>query len=146
MKTEDIRILAEIMNEAGLSLIEITEKETTIRLEKNAIPAPFAINPQTAASQTSRESENLAESFVREEGCFTVTSPMVGVFFESDSPGSVPYVKVGNRVKKGDVLCIIEAMKIMNEITAERDGEVIDICAENGQLVEYGQCLFRMKE
>ena len=73
-----------------------------------------------------------------------VTSPMVGVFYASPSPTDPPFVTVGSKVKKGDVLCIIEAMKLMNEITAEEDGEIIDICATNGSVVEYGQILFKM--
>ena len=73
-----------------------------------------------------------------------VLSPMVGVFYASPSPSDPPFVTVGSKVKKGDVLCIIEAMKLMNEITAEEDGEIIDICAANGSVVEYGQILFKL--
>jgi acetyl-CoA carboxylase biotin carboxyl carrier protein len=73
-----------------------------------------------------------------------VKSPMVGVFYQAPSPESEPFVKIGGRIKKGDVLCIIEAMKVMNEITADVDGELVDICAENGQIVEFGQTLFKV--
>ena len=73
-----------------------------------------------------------------------VVSPMVGVFYASPSPDDPPFVKVGQKVHKGDVLCIIEAMKLMNEITAEEDGEIIDVCATNGSVVEYGQTLFKL--
>ena len=73
-----------------------------------------------------------------------VLSPMVGVFYASPSPSDPPFVTVGSKVKKGDVLCIIEAMKLMNEITAEEDGEIIDICTANGSVVEYGQILFKL--
>ncbi len=73
-----------------------------------------------------------------------VKSPMVGVFYDSPSPDAEPYVKVGSKVKKGDVLCIIEAMKLMNEITAQVDGEIVDVCAQNGQVVEYNQPLFKI--
>ncbi|NLG93138.1 MAG: acetyl-CoA carboxylase, biotin carboxyl carrier protein, partial [Clostridiales bacterium] len=72
-------------------------------------------------------------------------SPMVGVFYSAPSPDSEPYVQVGSKVKKGDTLCIIEAMKLLNEITADRDGEITEICAAAGQVVEYGQTLFRIK-
>ncbi len=74
-----------------------------------------------------------------------VSSPMVGVFYAASSPDAEPYVKVGTKVHKGDVLCLIEAMKLMNEVTAEKDGEITSICAENGQVVEYGQALFMIK-
>ena len=65
-------------------------------------------------------------------------------FYSSPSPDAEPFVKIGDKVKKGDVLCIIEAMKLMNEYVAPQDGEIVDICAENGQLVEFGQCLFKL--
>lgn len=74
-----------------------------------------------------------------------VTSPMVGVFYAAASPDSEPYVTVGSKVHKGDVLCLIEAMKLMNEVTAEQSGEIVSICVENGQVVEYGQPLFMIK-
>ncbi|HML49609.1 MAG TPA: acetyl-CoA carboxylase biotin carboxyl carrier protein, partial [Clostridia bacterium] len=73
-----------------------------------------------------------------------VKSPMVGVFYAAPSPESPPFVKRGDRVKRGDVLCIIEAMKLLNEIAAEADGEIADICVENGQVVEYSQTLFKI--
>ncbi|MDO4356300.1 MAG: acetyl-CoA carboxylase biotin carboxyl carrier protein, partial [Clostridia bacterium] len=73
-----------------------------------------------------------------------VKSPMVGVFYAAPSPEKPPFVKVGDRVKKGDVLCIIEAMKLMNEITAEQDGEIADVCVANGDVVEFGQILFKI--
>ena len=69
---------------------------------------------------------------------------MVGVFYQAPSPEADPYVHVGSKVKKGDVLCVIEAMKLLNEITADTDGEIVDVCVENGQLVEYGQVLFKI--
>lgn len=74
-----------------------------------------------------------------------VNSPMVGVFYAASAPDAEPYVKVGSKVHKGDVLCLIEAMKLMNEVTAETDGEIVQICVENGQVVEYGQPLFMIK-
>lgn len=74
-----------------------------------------------------------------------VESPMVGVFYSAPSPDSEPYVSVGSSVKKGDVLCLIEAMKLMNEVTAEKSGTVTRVCVENGQVVEYGQPLFIIK-
>jgi acetyl-CoA carboxylase biotin carboxyl carrier protein len=66
------------------------------------------------------------------------------VFYAAPMPGAQPYVSIGSKVKAGDVLCIIEAMKLMNEITAEKDGEVVDICAQDGQIVEYGQTMFKI--
>lgn len=74
-----------------------------------------------------------------------ITSPMVGVFYAAPAPDKDPYVSVGSKVSKGDVLCLIEAMKLMNEVTAEKNGEITEICVENGQVVEYGQPLFLIK-
>ena len=74
-----------------------------------------------------------------------VCSPMVGVFYAAPAENAEPFVKVGDRVKKGQTLCIVEAMKLMNEIMAEQDGEILEICVENGQVVDYGCRLFRMK-
>ena len=73
-----------------------------------------------------------------------VKSPMVGIFYTAPSPEAEPFVKVGSKVKKGDTLCIIEAMKLMNDVVAEEDGEIVEICAENGSLVEFGQILFKI--
>ena len=69
---------------------------------------------------------------------------MVGVFYEAASPDAAPFVEVGSKVKKGDILCIIEAMKLMNEITAKKDGEIVDICVQNGEVVEFGQTIFKI--
>ena len=73
-----------------------------------------------------------------------IKSPMVGVFYEAPAEGAAPFVKVGDKVKKGDVLCIVEAMKLMNEIVSDCDGEILDICVKNGDVVEYGQTLFKI--
>ena len=155
MNLEEIRTLAEIMSENGLTAIEITEGESNIRLEKNPpacvpaasmpIPAVMPAAPVQAAPAAEAPAQ---ESAAPASGSFSnlteVKSPMVGVFYDSPSPEADPYVKVGDKVKKGDVLCIIEAMKLLNEITAEQDGEIVDICAHNADVVEYGQTLFKI--
>ena len=86
----------------------------------------------------------MSESVTKAEGT-PVTSPMVGVFYAAPAPDKEPYVSVGSKVNKGDVLCLIEAMKLMNEVTAEKSGEIVEVCVENGQVVEYGQPLFMIK-
>ena len=155
MNLEEIRTLAEIMSDNGLTAIEITEGESNIRLEKNppacvpAAPMPIPAVIPAAPVQAAPAAEAPAqESAVPASGSFSnlteVKSPMVGVFYDSPSPEADPYVKVGDKVKKGDVLCIIEAMKLLNEITAEQDGEIVDICAHNADVVEYGQTLFKI--
>ena len=109
------------------------------------IPAVMPAAPVQAAPAAEAPAQ---ESAVPASGSFSnlteVKSPMVGVFYDSPSPEADPYVKVGDKVKKGDVLCIIEAMKLLNEITAEQDGEIVDICAHNADVVEYGQTLFKI--
>ena len=150
MKIEEIRELAQIMKENGLGVLELQEDGTSLRLETAcatapvvqavvpaaapAVPAPAPTAPATAQDGTPVDFNNLKE----------VKSPMVGMFYQAPSPEADPYVRVGSKVKKGDVLCVIEAMKLLNEITADTDGEIVDVCVENGQLVEYGQVLFKI--
>ena len=82
---------------------------------------------------------------VPQEECKEVKSPMVGTFYESSSPSAEPFVKVGDKVHKGQVLCVVEAMKLMNEIESEFDGEVVEVCVKNEDMVEYGTTLFKIK-
>ena len=136
MKINDIKALAELVSKNNLSALEYSEGETHLRIE-NA-PRTVTAAPAQAAPVAA------ADAGADFNAAKMVTSPMVGVFYASPSPTDPPFVTVGSKVKKGDVLCIIEAMKLMNEITAEEDGEIIDICATNGSVVEYGQILFKM--
>lgn len=155
MNLEEIKALAEILSDTGLTTIEITEGETNIRLVKNppapaCVPAapmpmmPAAPAPAAPAAAAPAEAAPAAPAAGNFSNLTEVKSPMVGVFYDSPSPEADPYVKVGDKVKKGDVLCIIEAMKLLNEITAEQDGEIVDICAHNADVVEYGQTLFKI--
>jgi len=102
------------------------------------------IEPVYEETAVKTESVAMPESVSKSEGT-PVTSPMVGVFYAAPAPDQEPYVTVGARVNKGDVLCLIEAMKLMNEVTAEKSGEIVEVCVENGQVVEYGQTLFMIK-
>lgn len=142
MNTKQLREMAEIMKENGLSMIEITEGETHIQMirEKEIIgvSAPHPVQQAVATAEP-----NLTQD-VDFNDLAEITSPLVGVFYAAPSPDSKPFVKIGSQVKKGDVLCIVEAMKLMNEIVAEESGEIVDICAENGDVVEYGQVLFKL--
>ena len=149
MNIKQIRELAQIAAENGLSAIEIAEGENRVRIER-AVAAPAAVPavvsmPAPAAAPTApapapaAEETNVDFNRTRE-----IKSPMVGVFYAAPSPDAKPFVEVGSKVKKGDVVCIVEAMKLMNEISAEFDGEVVDICVHNGDVVEYGQTLFKL--
>ena len=149
MNIKQIRELAQIVSENGLSAIEVAEGENRVRIER-AVAAPAAVPavvsmPAPAAAPTApapapaAEETNVDFNRTRE-----IKSPMVGVFYAAPSPDAKPFVEVGSKVKKGDVVCIVEAMKLMNEISAEFDGEVVDVCVHNGDVVEYGQTLFKL--
>ena len=149
MNIKQIRELAQIAAENGLSAIEIAEGENRVRIER-AVSAPAAIPtvvsmpmaaPAAPAPAPAAEAEETNVDFNRTR---EIKSPMVGVFYAAPSPDARPFVEVGSNVKKGDIVCIVEAMKLMNEITAEFDGEVVDICVHNGDVVEYGQTLFKL--
>lgn len=153
MKINDIKALAELVSKNNLSALEYSEGETHLRIEnapRTVTVAPAQAAPAAApAAPAAAPAVEAAPVAAADAGADfnaakMVTSPMVGVFYASPSPTDPPFVTVGSKVKKGDVLCIIEAMKLMNEITAEEDGEIIDICATNGSVVEYGQILFKL--
>ena len=137
MRDSDIRKYAELMRELGLTGLEITDKNIKVRLERSH-PAPagemvYAV-PDAPIPHTAPEPA----------GYISVKSPIVGVFYAAPAENAEPYVSVGDRVKKGQTLCVVEAMKLMNEITAEEDGVILDVRAQNGQIVEYGTELFRL--
>lgn len=147
MKTEEIRELANILVENHLESIEYISDTHTIRLKAPTAgtavtaacppPAPAAIHTITDAA--------VAEPVVPPATGEEITSPIVGVFYAAPAPGAAPYVQIGSHIAKGDTLCIVEAMKLMNEITAEFDGEITEILASDGQVVEFGQPLFRIQ-
>jgi len=136
MNETDIRKFAGLMQELGLTGLEITEENKMVRLERNLLSHPQEQQPITEYSAINREEEG--SSYI------SIKSPMVGVFYEAPAENASPYVSVGDRVEKGKVLCIIEAMKLMNEICAEECGLITEICVKNGQVVEYGTELFRI--
>lgn len=139
MNEGDIRKYAALMAELGLTGLEVTEDDRVVRLERTpaapAAPVRGGETVQVFAPQPAAPAEDSAE----------VCSPMVGVFYAAPAENAAPFVQVGDRVRKGQTLCIVEAMKLMNEIMAEEDGEILEICAESGQVVDYGCRLFRLK-
>ncbi len=142
MNEADIRKYAELMRELELTGLEITEGDRVVRLERSApetVRVPVAPAAPAASAAAEMPARSAAESLV------SVTSPLVGVFYASPAENAAPYVSVGDRVTKGQTLCIVEAMKLMNEITAEEDGVIAEICVVNGQVVEYGTELFRIR-
>ena len=137
MNESDIRKYANLMSELGLTGQEVTENDRVVRLERN--PAP-----QTTAPVQTVQVGDVPQSAANED-LIEISSPMVGVFYAAPAEDADPYVQVGDRVKKGQTLCIVEAMKLMNEIVAETDGQIVEVCAQNGQVVDFGCPLFRIK-
>lgn len=137
MKESDIRKYAGLMQELGLTGLETTEDNHVVRLERNlSAPVTETIAVPEGAKPVVPESKDHS----------SVTSPIVGVFYAAPAENAEPFVSVGDRVSKGTTLCIIEAMKLMNEITADEDGVIVEICVRNGQVVEYGTELFRLQK
>ena len=139
MNETDIRKYAELMKELGLTGLEITEDKHKVRLERSA---PILANENVYSVPSL---EPAAQTVSEKRDYISVKSPIVGVFYAAPAENAAPYVVAGDSVKKGQTLCIIEAMKLMNEITAEEDGVISEVCVANGQVVEYGTELFRIK-
>ncbi len=142
MNVTEIRKYAKLMQELGLTALEITEDARTVRLERSVSVQQKEIIPVDTAAPAACVT---SEKTVKNQDEYSVTSPLVGLFYAAPAENAEPYVSIGDHVKKGQTLCIIEAMKLMNEITAEEDGVISDICVTNGQVVEYGTELFRIK-
>ena len=146
MDLRKLKTLIDLVSESNVSELEITEAEGKVRIVKGGgamvqqYAAPVAMMmPATVAAAAS--AEPVAAPVLAVVG-HTVKSPMVGTFYRSASPGANAFVEVGDAIKEGETVCIIEAMKILNEIEADKSGTVTQILCENGQAVEYGQALF----
>ena len=152
MDLRKLKTLIDLVSESNVSELEITEAEGKVRIVKaghgapvQTVYAPMAAPAPVAAPALAPAAAPAAEAAAPAAAApsgFVVKSPMVGTFYRSASPGGKAFVDVGSQVKEGDTLCIIEAMKILNEIEAEKSGTVTQILGENGQAVEYGQPLF----
>lgn len=144
MDTNEIKNLAEIMKHNDVTSLEIEDGKIKIRLERAAFVSPVPI--AAAAAPDSGAAAALPEDSVNEDSASFeyITAPMVGVFYTSSAPGEPAFVKEGSIVKKTDTVCIIEAMKLMNDIAAGCDGEITEVLAKNGAVVEYGQKLFKV--
>ena len=143
-ETEYIEKLAKVLAETGLTEISLEDGEQAITLRKDVIvtSAPQAMSaPVAQAPAAAPAAAQAVEPAAAAKKGTPITSPMVGTFYKSPSPDSDPFVSVGANVKPGDVVCIVEAMKMMNEIKAEISGKVVEICVDDGQPVEFGQVL-----
>jgi acetyl-CoA carboxylase biotin carboxyl carrier protein len=152
MDIRKVKKLIELLDESGIAEIEITEGEDSVRISRYsqgvpaapvAMAAPIAAPaaPIAAAAPATAPAAASDAAAEPEEDGFEVTAPMVGTFYASSSPGAAPYVQVGDRVNEGDTLCVIEAMKMMNQIEADVSGVVKSIRLQNGEPVEFGQTL-----
>lgn len=150
MDLRKLKTLIDLVSESNVSELEITEAEGKVRIVKGGVaPVQFAAVPVAAPQAVAAPAQAQvvaspapAAAAPAAEAGHAVKSPMVGTFYRASSPGSASFVEVGSQVKQGDTLCIIEAMKILNEIEADKAGTVTKILVENGQAVEYGQPLF----
>ena len=148
MDLRKLKTLIELVETSGIAELEIQEGEERVRITRAtaapAGPAPLAqhVLPHGATSPMVAPAANVADVPPAEPEGHQVKSPMVGTFYRSATPGDKPFVEIGDTVAEGDALCIIEAMKLMNEIEADRAGVVKAILTENGQPVEFGQPLF----
>ena len=141
MDIRKIKTLIEMLEESNLNEIEVSQGDESVRISKGKDPLDYIENNQINTSISSQEKVSKNEDETRKFVGNQVKAPLVGTFYRKPSPDIDPFVKVGDIVKKGQVLCIIEAMKMMNEIKSEFDGEVSSIEIEDGQPVEFGQTI-----
>ena len=140
MDTNQIREIIAVFEESGLSSLEIEEGNLKIKMEKPSVTTP--VEQPTSVVTT----DEVKQEITKEKEEASITSPLVGTFYRAKSPNDAPYVNAGDHVHTGDVICMIEAMKTMNEIQADKDGIIRKILVENGEMVEYGQSLFTIGE
>lgn len=156
MDSKRLAEIADVMEDRGLTRVRVEEPDgTAVELERASaaqpvavpVPMPAAVAAQVAAptvAPAAPEPATQTPAAAPEPKGTEVAAPMVGVFYAAPAPGDEPFVRVGSKVKAGETLCIIEAMKVLNEVTAEADGEVLEICVADGDLVEFGSCLMRI--
>lgn len=156
MDSKRLAEIADVMEDRGLTRVRVEEPDgTAVELERASTAQPVAVPmpmPSAMAAQVTAptvapaapEPATQTPDAAPEPKGTEVTAPMVGVFYAAPAPGDEPFVHVGSKVKAGETLCIIEAMKVLNEVTAEADGEVLEVCVADGDLVEFGSCLMRI--
>jgi acetyl-CoA carboxylase biotin carboxyl carrier protein len=156
MDIRKVKKLIELLDETGVAEIEIKEGEESVRISRHPSGGTFAMMPQhmmygpppapaaapAAATVTPAAAAAAVAAAAAATADQTVTAPMVGTFYSAPAPGAKPFVDIGSEVKPGDVLCIIEAMKMMNQIESDKAGRIVSVLAKNGDPVEFGQSLF----
>lgn len=156
MDSKRLAEIADVMEDRGLTRVRVEEPDgTAVELERASAAQPVAVPMPVPSAMAAPVASPAAMPAAPEPTAQTpaaapepkgteVTAPMVGVFYAAPAPGDEPFVHVGSKVKAGETLCIIEAMKVLNEVTAEADGEVLEICVADGDLVEFGSYLMRI--
>ena len=156
MDLDEIKQILELMREHDLAEFELERDSSKVKLRKQSAPQVVAAAPavphvtyapatQALAAAVPAPGESVLTAASEDVDLAILKSPIVGTFYRSSEPGAKPFAEVGQQVRKGQVLCIIEAMKLMNEINAECDGEVVKVYVENGQAVQYGERLFAIR-
>lgn len=141
---DELKEIITLLEEHNLTTIKMSDKTNSVCIEKAPAAVQQISTPVSAPAVQAPMIENANASKPVVSTGKTIDSPMVGVFYAAPNPDSKPFVSVGQSVKKGDVVCIIEAMKIMNEITADESGTVTEVLVKNGDVVEYGQPMFKI--
>lgn len=151
MDIEKVTALTELLSASSLTAIEVGKGKNRVRVERqltSAYAAPISVETQAEVPATPQalpeEKSADSSSSVDFNNLTEVRSPLVGVYYSALSPEAEPFVSIGSIVKKGDILCIIETMKLMNEVVSEYDGEIVDICIKNGDIAEFSQVLFKV--
>lgn len=156
MDSKRLAEIADVMEDRGLTRVRVEEPDgTAVELERASAAQPVAVPMPMPSAMAAPVSAPAVAPAAPQPAAQTpaaapepkgteVTAPMVGVFYAAPAPGDEPFVRVGSKVKAGETLCIIEAMKVLNEVTAEADGEVLEICVADGDLVEFCSCLMRI--
>ena len=147
MDIRKVKKLIELLDESGIAEIEISEGEESVRISRYPkpgayAPAPMQYAPSPVAAAPVAAVAPAAAAPAVNKNDHTVTAPMVGTFYSASSPGAKPFVEIGSEVNVGDTLCIIEAMKMMNQIESDKAGRVTAVMAKNGEPVEFGQALY----
>src|SRR5574344_2203409 len=139
---DEVKKLIKVLEDSKLSVLELSSKDgESIYLEKSVQQISVATSTAPLVQTQNAVMPNVNVDV--DDNLTAIKSPMVGVFYSASSPDSKPFVSVGQQVQKGDTVCIIEAMKLMNEITAEQSGVISEVCVNDGDIIEYGQTLFR---
>lgn len=145
MEYEEIKKLMDDMGNSKLSSLDIEFPDGIKISMAKTVQNDISVVTAERITPTVVEIDSTKKEEQKDENLQIITSPMVGTFYSSDAPDKPAYVKVGDKIHKGQVVCIVEAMKLMNEIESEFDGEVVEVCAKNEEMVEYGAPLFKIK-